>query len=175
MFQALCLAENHDGCVIGRLVVWRWQRSNPDTKDFHHLFGSCMFNILSHPGKGLQTKYLAKGITKVIETFVGVKKVNMQKIEGITSLVVIRSIDRKHFLVQNVWSNPFVVILNCEKFSVLLLTYTVHFNNSHSSKIEIHIHVLYIKRLKHGILFTGVVLNILERDSSKVIAATQLL
>ena len=99
----------------------------------------------------------------------------MQKIEGITSLVVFRSLDQKHFLVQNVWSNPCVVILNCEKFSVLLLTYTVHCNNSHSPKIEIHIHVLYIKRLKHGTLFTGVVLIILERDSSKVIAATQLL
>lgn len=88
----------------------------------------------------------------------------MQKIEGITSLVIFCPIDWKHFLVQNVWSNPCVVILNCEKFSVLLLTYTVHFNNSHSSKIEIHIHVLYIKRPKHGILFTGVVLTIGKRQ-----------
>ena len=99
----------------------------------------------------------------------------MQKIEGITSLVVFRPIDWKHFLVQSVWSNPCVVILNCEKFSVLLLTYIVHCNNSHSPKIEIHIRVLYIKRMKHGTLFTGVVLTILKRDSSKVIAATQLL
>ena len=88
----------------------------------------------------------------------------MQKIEGITSLVIFCPIDWKHFLVQNVWSNPCVVILNCEKFSVLLLTYTVHFNNSHSSKIEIHIHVLDIKRPKHGILFTGVVLTIGKRQ-----------
>ena len=99
----------------------------------------------------------------------------MRKIEGITSLVVFRSIDQKHFSVQNVLSNPCVVILNCEKFSVLLLTYTVHCNNSHSLKIEIKKRVLYIKRLKCETLFTGVVLTILERDSSKVIAATQLL